>query len=118
MNLRTYQCDTTFKAPEPFMFPKTRTFKAVEGDKSAFGGYFSTAVNSPTNSKKDVTVPLYNDQFKLRNMQSVRHSFLPGNMSLTALQEESNLRVIKPPLHKKKGGEEDNEGETTTKNKK
>ena len=40
------------------------------------------------------TIP-YNDMFKLRNMQSVKHSFLAGNISLTALQEASNLRCIK-----------------------
>ena len=28
-------------------------------------------------------------------MQAVRHSFIPGKMTLTALQEASNLRCIK-----------------------
>jgi hypothetical protein len=33
--------------------------------------------------------------FKLRNMQAVRHSFIPGKMTLAFLQEASNLRCIK-----------------------
>jgi hypothetical protein len=47
--------------------------------------------------------------FQPRNMQSVRHSFLPGKMSLTALQEESNLRANKPTLPKKKNGDDDDD---------
>lgn len=68
------------------MFPGTKVFKAVEADRSAF-----TTMNSPTNAGSknallDQTPNKYNDMFKSGNMQSVRHSFLPGNMSLTALQ--------------------------------
>jgi hypothetical protein len=95
------------------MFPKTRVFKAVEADKSAFPSL--TTLNSPRGVSPSKTlentpeVAPYNDQFKLRNMQAVRHSFLPGKMSLTALQEESYLRVIKPPQPKKKSGDDDEE---------
>jgi hypothetical protein len=28
---------------------------------------------------------VYNDKFKLKNVQSIRHSFISGNISLTAL---------------------------------
>ena len=65
------------------MFPKTKTFKAVEVDKAAFQSY--TTLTSPTNGKESkVSIP-YNDRFTLNNMQGVRHSFLAGNMSLEAL---------------------------------
>jgi len=36
LNLRNYQCDTTFTVEEPFMYPGTKTFRAVEADKTAF----------------------------------------------------------------------------------
>jgi len=36
LNLRNYQCETTFTADEPFMYPATKTFHAVEADKTAF----------------------------------------------------------------------------------
>lgn len=29
LNLRTYKCDTSFKAVEPWGYPKTKIFKAV-----------------------------------------------------------------------------------------
>ena len=92
LNLRNYQCDTTFKAPEPFMFPRTRQFHAVEADKTAFP---MTMPTSPKGSKTYEVVQEnseYDDMFKLRNMGAVRHSFLPGKMSLSSLQHESNLR--------------------------
>lgn len=109
LNLRTYQCDTSFKAVEPWMFPKTKIFKAVECDKSSFN-MFATTVNSPTNSSKQefllnspsnstsnaVSGP-YNDLFRPRNMQHVRHSFTSGNISLSALREQANLRVDSVP---------------------
>ena len=41
LNLRGYVCDTTFKAKEPWMFPKTKEFKAVEADKGAFPPYYT-----------------------------------------------------------------------------
>jgi hypothetical protein len=69
------------------MFPKTKDFKSVETDKSAFPYTSNTTINSPkagAASESSSVVP-YNDMFKLRNMQSVRHSFLSGNISLTAL---------------------------------
>jgi hypothetical protein len=75
------------------MFPKTKEFKAVDLDKAPFAS--NTTLTSPLNSKSKVfseTSEVYNDRFKLRNIQSIRHSFLTGNISLTALQEASNLR--------------------------
>ena len=100
------------------MYPATKTFRAVEADKTAFP-LPSTEPQSPlskTAKKKKpaedgaTTVagdnqeetpeggakkPSYNDMFKLRNMQAVRHSFMPGKMTLAYLQEASNLRCIK-----------------------
>ncbi len=74
------------------MYPRTKAFKAVEADKTAFP---LTNVNSPSRSAKkpkeqedqETTpgAPSYNDMFKLRNMQAVRHSFIPGKMQLTYL---------------------------------
>ena len=92
LNLRNYQCETTFKASEPFMFPRTRQFNAVEVDKSAFP---MTLPTSPKEGKSFAVIQEnseYDDMFKLRNMGAVRHSFLPGKMSLSSLQHESNLR--------------------------
>jgi hypothetical protein len=69
VNLRKYQCGTSFQAEEPFLFPRTKDFKAVEADRSAFPpvGPFSpskkTLLESPTHEQS-----IYNDQFKLRNM--------------------------------------------------
>ncbi len=83
------------------MFPQTKTFKAVVADKTAFP---MTNFSSPKSSKKrgageeleNTPQPVpYNDMFKLRNMQAVRHSFLPGKMQLSYLQEASHLRCIK-----------------------
>lgn len=72
------------------MFPKTRTFNPVEADKTAF------PMSMPVSPKRQVVVveedSEYNDQFKLRNMGAVRHSFLPGKMALGSLQHESSLR--------------------------
>ena len=70
LNLRNYQCGTTFKAKEPFMFPKTKDFKSVETDKAAFPYTSNTTINSPkagAASDASSAVP-YNDMFKLRNM--------------------------------------------------
>ena len=74
------------------MFPRTRQFNAVEVDKSAFP---MTLPSSPKASKTFEVITEdseYDDMFKLRNMGAVRHSFLPGKMSLSSLQHESNLR--------------------------
>lgn len=91
LNLRNYQCETTFKAAEPFMFPRSRQFHAVEADKTAFP---MTMPSSPKGKTFEVVTEdcEYDDMFKLRNMGAVRHSFLPGKMSLSSLQHESNLR--------------------------
>ena len=107
INLRGYQCGTTFKAKEPWMFPKPKNFKAVEVDKSAFPYNSNTTFTSPRNSSKNLTAEMtalfntenkpYKDTFRNFNMQSVRHSFVKGNMSLAGLQEEANLREMKPP---------------------
>lgn len=54
-----------------------------------------TLPTSPKNGKTFDVVnenSEYDDMFKLRNMGAVRHSFLPGKMSLSSLQHESNLR--------------------------
>jgi len=82
VNLRNYQCGTTFKAQEPFMYPKTKEFKAIDAFK------YNTTLTSPLNARSGVlseNSEVYNDKFKLKNVQSIRHSFISGNISLTAL---------------------------------
>jgi hypothetical protein len=78
LNLRTYHCDTTFKAKEPWMFPKTKDFPAVVVDKGAF--HYRT--EQPHGTPVRVDNSKYSDQFRPRNMQLVKHAFLAGNMSL------------------------------------
>lgn len=110
VNLRNYQCGTTFKAPEPFMYPRTKEFKAIDVDKSAFN--YHTTLTSPLNGQSRVlseTSEVYNDRFKLKNVQSIRHSFVTGKISLTALQEASNLRVVKDYRKKRLVPDEDEE---------
>jgi hypothetical protein len=105
------------------MYPATKTFRAVEADKTAFpmpntephSPLSKTATKKPKKTEDGATTvagddnnaddddaaagatkkPNYNDMFKLRNMQAVRHSFIPGKMTLAFLQEASNLRCIK-----------------------
>jgi len=91
------------------MYPATKTFRAVEADKSAFpmtepaspktdvkkkakppmtptSGDGSTAIIPEEDSNQQVAKSqVYDDRFKLRNMQAVRHSFIPGKMSLAFL---------------------------------
>lgn len=104
------------------MFPKTKAFKAVEADKTAFP---MTNFNSPSRSAKKGGAPIeentpvaasYNDMFKLKNMQAVRHSFLPGKMQLSYLQEASNLRCIKSkPITIDHHSDEEHESATKSK---
>ena len=99
------------------MFPKSKAFKPFEADKSAFPYHSNTVFASPKNSAHNLTAEMtalfntenkpYNDYFRPRNMQSVRHSFAKGNISLAGLQEEANLRTGKAPEQKKKKEEED-----------
>ncbi len=76
------------------MFPRTRQFNAVEVDKSAFPMTLPSSPKGASSKTYEVITEdsEYDDMFKLRNMGAVRHSFLPGKMSLSSLQHESNLR--------------------------
>lgn len=88
--MRNYQCDTTFTADEPFMYPATKTFRAVEADKTAFplpntepqSPLSKTAKKTKKNAEgeeepaggddaeegKVQVTKSYNDMFKLKNM--------------------------------------------------
>jgi len=117
VNLRNYQCGTTFKAQEPFMYPKTKEIKAIDADQSAHK--YHTTLTSPLNAQSRVLSEgsdgVYNDKFKLKNVQSIRHSFVTGNISLTALQEASNLRVVKDCRKKKLVPDSDEEEDAAPK---
>ena len=68
----------TFKAKEPWMFPKSKAFKPFEADKSAFPYHSNTVFASPKNSAHNLTAEMtalfntenkpYNDYFRPRNM--------------------------------------------------
>jgi hypothetical protein len=77
------------------MYPGTKHFAAVEADKTAFPLSMPPSPKGKTASKNLTEDLNYDDMFKLRNMGAVRHSFMPGKMSLSSLQHESHLRVIK-----------------------
>lgn len=87
LNLRNYKSITNFKGEEPFYYPKTKHFKAVETDKSVFpwlpklfktrdsmnleGG--ETETKSVKGSMKDKASEKYMDKFRGDNMMAVRH---------------------------------------------
>lgn len=132
LNLRNYRSQSQFKGAEPWIYPKTKKFKAVVTDKSFFpqlakvskksaagaqaegeadqnNNQFTNRGNEEAEgavSKKKLPKP-YSDIFREKNMQKVRHLFEKSNV-LPSMQWFSNLRSWHPDkMEPKKSADED-----------